>query len=254
MTSTDPETAENPPPQPARLPRLAGWAPLGWAILWCIGVSVAALGVSFLTGLSLGWSGLEARLGRPNFIAIALIVSSLVSFGLLIAVALWRTRCEDGLDLWAELRHAPLRRRWLIWLAVPLLALFSFSLSGTEWEPYPDLGQYLPQVHPLLLLAGALTVGLLGPVAEELFFRGWLWTALRRRWPVPPTALATAALWLAMHVGHGAAYILLLLPSAVALSLIRQRCGSVRASAIAHILYNCFETAMALAGAFLWGT
>jgi membrane protease YdiL (CAAX protease family) len=242
------------PPLPAKPgSRFAGWKPLGWAALWCIGVSVAAFGATFLLGLALGWSGLQARMGRPDFIALALIVSSFVTFPGLIAVALWRARREDGRDLWAELRHAPLQHRRLIWLLVPLLSLFSVAVSLTDWEPYPDLSQYLTQVHPLLLLLGALTVGLLGPIAEELFFRGWLWTALRRRWSVLPTAIATSALWLAMHLGHGTAYILLLLPSAVALSLIRHRCGSVRASAIAHIVYNSIETALALAAAFFLG-
>ncbi|MEK9968309.1 MAG: type II CAAX endopeptidase family protein, partial [Ferrovibrio sp.] len=217
---------------------LAGWKPVGWAVFWCIGVSLAALGASFLLGLALGYFGLRERMGQANFVAVALIVSSLVSFGALIAVALWRARREDGRDLWAELRHAPLQNRWLIWLAVPLLSVFSFSLSGTDWEPYPDLTRHLLQVRPLLLLVGALVVSLLGPVAEELFFRGWLWTALRRRWSVLPTAIVTSTLWLAMHFGHGASYILLLLPSAVGGGEMRPPRRGVGATATVPILDN----------------
>jgi membrane protease YdiL (CAAX protease family) len=82
-----------------------------------------------------------------------------------------------------------------------------------------------------------LVVGL-GPLAEELFFRGWLWTGLRRHCGALPTGLMTAVMWLVLHLDRGIAYIVVLLLPALILTVARQVGKSVWATIPMHSIYN----------------
>jgi hypothetical protein len=93
-------------------------------------------------------------------------------------------------------------------------------------------------VAPWLTLLNLFVVVVLAPIGEELFFRGWLWTGLRRRWDALPTALVTATFWLVLHLDRGVATAVALLPLAIILSLARQIGNSVRASIPLHAVYN----------------
>jgi membrane protease YdiL (CAAX protease family) len=79
---------------------------------------------------------------------------------------------------------------------------------------------------------------ILAPLAEELFFRGWLWTGLRKHWGVLPTGLVTAVLWLLPHLGRGIGAVVLLLFPALILTIARQVGKSVRATIFIHAIYN----------------
>ena len=100
-------------------------------------------------------------------------------------------------------------------------------------------------IGPIVVL-GLLFV-LVAPVCEEMFFRGWLWTSLRQRWPAVPTAIVTASPWLALHVADGGwRRVLFLVPAAVMLSVARHVCGSVRASIIMHMCNNASAAALVI--------
>jgi membrane protease YdiL (CAAX protease family) len=92
-----------------------------------------------------------------------------------------------------------------------------------------------------------LIVGILAPLAEEWFFRGWLWTGLRHHWDESLVAAATGCLWLAVHALEGLARPLFLIPLAIFLSVARRCCGSVRASFILHLLNNMIFLGLAFA-------
>jgi len=104
----------------------------------------------------------------------------------------------------ARLRLAP--TGWLVWALGPLAGLASAALALGFVALVGDLGVTPPPViapgPAAIVLALALTVA--APVAEELFFRGWLQDAIaqdlpahRRRWAF---VVAAAAFALA-HVG-----------------------------------------------------
>ena len=88
-----------------------------------------------------------------------------------------------------------------------------------------------------------LAIALAAPVAEELFFRGWLWSRLSRTWPPHRVALATGLAFAAAH----AQYALSILPAAAALSWLRLQ-GGVRAPLILHLAINTLAAAVSLAG------
>lgn len=83
-----------------------------------------------------------------------------------------------------------------------------------------------------------LQIVILAPLAEEMFFRGWIWTELRRTWSVPKVMLATAAPFALLHGLEGAWVILAVLPATVVITLARHIGGSIRASLLCHVFYN----------------
>lgn len=80
---------------------------------------------------------------------------------------------------------------------------------------------------------------LLAPVAEEVLFRGFLFSALARsRLGVVGAALISSAGWTALHVNRTElAYVQLLL-SGLLLSWLLVRTGSLRIPIVVHVLFN----------------
>ena len=126
-----------------------------------------------------------------------------------------------------------------VW-ALILLRWFG-GLSTTLGNPASAASLSDPVPLAILLLA----ITLLAPLCEEMFFRGWLWTALARRWPPAAIALATSLPWLLLHIGDGGVRRpLFLIPAAAVLSLARHYCGGVAASLALHILNNSLAGAL----------
>jgi membrane protease YdiL (CAAX protease family) len=114
---------------------------------------------------------------------------------------------------WAELGISPPRWRWL-WLllavgvALVLLPLrgligllvqewFGGGLEGMQSRLDLLLGTEMSWPRFLVTLLGA---GFLAPVAEELFFRGFLYTALRQRLGIAAAATISSLIFAVAHV------------------------------------------------------
>jgi membrane protease YdiL (CAAX protease family) len=170
--------------------------------------------------------------------------------GTLLLGGLWQGRRLGGGDWRAGIGANRIRgKAWIAlfcvlmvgWLMVVLAltaaipALHDFMKSMTPEFLMSDLAEASPGVMGLLL---ALVV-ILAPVAEECFFRGWLWEASRRRGhAIVTTACLTAVPWLLLHGIESPGRILFLLPAAVIFSLARQMGGGVLASLTVHITNN----------------
>ncbi len=81
-----------------------------------------------------------------------------------------------------------------------------------------------------------LFVGLLGPVMEEIFFRGFVYTALRSRFGIPRGILISAIIFAALHMNIGAFFPILAL--GILLSYIYEKTGTLISSITMHILHN----------------
>ncbi|WP_043879639.1 CPBP family intramembrane glutamic endopeptidase [Azorhizobium caulinodans] len=87
----------------------------------------------------------------------------------------------------------------------------------------------------LLLLLSLIVIV---PLAEELFFRGWIWEELSRWWRPPAVMVATGLAALLAHGLGDPRGFLLVLPAVVALALARQIGGGIGASLLCHVVYN----------------
>jgi CAAX protease family protein len=99
---------------------------------------------------------------------------------------------------------------------------------------------------PLGLALAIIVVGLLAPVGEELFFRGYMLTRLRQAWSPGPAILVSA---IAFGIIHGEwVHGLLAAGIGVYLGLVTERAGSVVPAMVCHAANN---TASVLLSAWL---
>jgi membrane protease YdiL (CAAX protease family) len=132
----------------------------------------------------------------------------------------------------------PTSRRAIVGLMAILIAARAIQWDIMLYVDYRHLvyQQFvIDESSPWLSLTHAFFSVLLAPLSEELFYRGWLWTGLRKHWGALPTGALTGVAWL---VGHSAGAVVWLLPVAVMLSVARHFGQSVRASIALHMLYN----------------
>lgn len=103
---------------------------------------------------------------------------------------------------------------------------------------------------PFLVFAAVLAA----PLAEELFYRGMLFQALRARVGVWPGILLSAGLFALGHresgnLGGSVLAFLLILPLGAYLAWLFQRCGTIAVPMAAHATFNALTTLVLLATA-----
>ena len=234
------------------LVRFPALRPVGLAVFWCLVAQLAGLVAICLYFLVAERVNLYRYFHSfQDAMATGLIISGGITYALMIWSALWRGRREGLLSgLMTGLLRGSIRPLWTVPAAVLLMALVAYIAAWLEFRPFSGLAMEIRSVNPYLLMVGAIIAVMVGPVTEELFFRGWLWSSMRRYVGSFATGVTTATLWLLMHIGYGITYVAALVPAALALTLLRHYAGSVRASVIAHACYNGFIVSSVLAAAF----
>jgi len=181
------------------------------------------------------------------------------------AVLLWGAfrgaRVAAAGNLRAGLADRPVKRRGLVLLLALLILVWDLGAVGALGWMVEHGGQapVLPTEiakMPTGIGWAALHIaflGLIAPIAEELFFRGWLWTALRKSWSPAKTMVWTTGPWLALHFMDGTWRAFLLLPIGILLALARHYGDSIRASLILHLMNNGMVVMVQLAALMLAG-
>jgi membrane protease YdiL (CAAX protease family) len=207
-----------------------------WACVFVIRVVVGAH-IGSPPGRAQGW-----HVGRPHAALLMLLVADVV-----LVFAGWRRGAGVGRgDARVGLGFGPIRRPGLL-LALATLgqaAVFGWAVVIYVVLPPADHGvisTLLAGIRHASVLEQAATLFcaiVLSPLWEEFFFRGWLWTGLRRYWSALAVMVATTVPWLVLHMFDGLLRPLYLLPMGVMLCLARQYCGGIRASITLHVLNN----------------
>jgi membrane protease YdiL (CAAX protease family) len=140
-------------------------------------------------------------------------------------------------DRRAGVGDRPITRWWLLVVLAVLTATWAFVAAAFWNGMLPRWVLIWRGESRWTFIAYTMVVVILGPFAEELFYRGWLWTGLRRHWRAFPTALLSCGLWLLSHIEQGPLAPIMLIPTAVILSFARHFCG-IRAAIILHAIYN----------------
>lgn len=220
-----------------------------WIVLsWCAGVAanfLFAMAIGFHDGLSQGRSPWSV----PPLLVLV-VHAGAVQLTLLFGAQRRAAIAGQGniAEGWGTL---PLNHHAIVYglaAAWPVILLAWIRIDG-HWLQF--VSHSLPRENLRSAIASDLagTVGLvlllsaIAPICEELFFRGWLWTGLRRRWPFWAVAPVTGLLWLAVHYPEGGLErVVTLLPAAIMLSIVREIGGSVYASTLLHIVNNSVAT------------
>lgn len=229
---------DEPPPRRDELPAWPAWAPFA-AMLITLGIAV--LGVA-IVALGASVAGVEVSSGDPP--PGVTIAGTFIQDGALIFSALLLARLTAG-DPRPE-QFGLRRARFLTavgWVAVVWVGFLIFSgiwaaaLGITENDDLPrELGA--DDSHAALA-AVAVLVCVAAPIAEELFFRGFCFTALRRRIGVAGGAIATGVIFGLIHAGSADAVFLVPLAFfGAALCLLYHRTGSLLPCMVLHALNN----------------
>jgi membrane protease YdiL (CAAX protease family) len=231
-------------------PELQQWKPwMAWAALVAafagalmgalvIGVIGSAAGSSF-SDPSPAVSISATIVQDLSFVGAALLFAGIVSRPLPEQFGLRRTPFWPAVG-WIAAAFAAFYLFTLVWVAI-------LGVSPDDTKLPDELGV---KDSTFALLAVAFLVSVVAPMAEEFFFRGFFYGALRN-WRGPwPAAILTGLVFGAIHVGSAeAAFLLPLAFFGFALCLLRERTGSLYPGIALH----CMNNSLAFGVSQHWG-
>ncbi len=212
-----------------------------------------ALVAALVMGPSAFLNALDAAVrDSDSLTAVRALFVLMLAFHIAIAVAIVVAARWRGKSRWRDLigwRSFRLGDKWvwLIMLAALIYSVGADSLIG-HFFPHRPAQLSIPSDQVVAIALFALAV-VFAPIAEELLFRGWIYTALRAHWGLWPALLISSALFGFAHYEGTHLYALAVFPIGLALGLIRERTGSIKVS----IGYHAFNNLAAFALAALSG-
>jgi uncharacterized protein len=217
------------PPEPPELPE--GVAPRWPAWYAGAGFLVALIGTLIAVGVVAAATGAGTDDDDPAFTIIATLMQSLVFIGTALLFASFTCRPKP----W----HFGLRRTtfWpaLGWAALGMVSFYVLAAVYTALVS-PDAEQTVAQdlgadEGTFGLIAAGFMVICVAPFAEEFFFRGFFYRALRSKYSVIVAALIDGALFGVIHYDFSGADALLILPPLAVLGfmfcLVLEKTGSL---------------------------
>jgi membrane protease YdiL (CAAX protease family) len=243
------------PERPAGIPDRRPGADRPWAALWAIPIAVAAIvagGVFYLLAAAVRDALVDLPAHRDGFFGVALhgpppVLTltatlaqdlTLVAGAVLVAASALKGRLPA-----AALGLRPARlvsgtafvvAGYLVFLLIAALWTSAMGIHDRE-NVAVDLGT---RDSAAAFAAAGFLVCVVAPVAEELFFRGFLFGALRRRGLVVATLVSGVAFGLAHVASSPIGFIVPLAALGIILALLYERTGSLYPSMGLHALNN----------------
>lgn len=182
--------------------------------------------------------GFPAGFSRDDLTLFGFALGSLLYASIVLAFfALARVRRRDRWrDYIAWTPFRPLRIYWLLAAAGVIWGAGAGSLIEAL-EPAAKDWVVLPKGPAGIAVSFTLVV-VLGPLCEELLFRGWLFTALRPWLGRIATILATAVIFAIAHWEKTHLYALAVFPVGLLLGYARERGGGIKPTVAFHGIYN----------------
>lgn len=146
-----------------------------------------------------------------------------------------------ALDKWPEDRRQAVL---MISLALTVSLLLNFVVKEyVHSQPRFSASSPIPDWNLGSLLITAIAWTVIAPLAEELFFRGYLFKLARNYglsfWV---TAILTTVLWVPIHVGRPWPMILVLFPIGIILAVVRERSKSLFVPIAVHGAFNFYQS------------
>ncbi|MGI9103418.1 MAG: CPBP family intramembrane glutamic endopeptidase [Terriglobales bacterium] len=220
--------------------------PLPWTlydVLRIVAAAVIAIGLFSILALGIA---VQHRGGKvtdlPDLARDARIVvpAQLAAYLVVIAYMVFLLHSR-GRTFWREIQWNWPGITWLAYAALGV-ALAIVVQTGSALLPVP---KSLPIDRYFRDMAGAYLMAAFGttvaPLMEELFFRGFLYPSLARKWGVLASIIVTSAGFALIHTSQLAsawAPLLLLFIVGLVLTSVRARTSSVASSFMMHVGYN----------------
>jgi hypothetical protein len=236
------------PPEPPELPE--GVAPRWPAWYAGVGFLVALIGTLIAVGVVAAATGADTDEDDATFTIIATLMQSLIFIGTAVLFASFTRKPKP----WHfGLRRAPF---WptLGWAALGMVAFYVVAAVYTALVS-PDAEQTVAQdlgadQGTFGLIAAGFMVICIAPFAEEFFFRGFFYRALRSKYSVIVAALIDGALFGIIHYDFSGADALLITPPLAVLGfvfcLVYEKTGSLWPVVGLHAFNNAIAYGVAV--------
>ena len=126
-------------------------------------------------------------------------------------------------------------------LIIGVVIYVILNIFKIEPPPQPIVGLFLAEDNFALILISSLIASVFGPIIEEIFFRGVMYNAIKRKLGIFWSILITSVLFSFLHT-HAATYFLVgFVPIAILgafLAYLYEKTGSLIPSITLHILNN----------------
>jgi membrane protease YdiL (CAAX protease family) len=231
----------------------SGPPPATWKAIEALPVGLIALGVTAIVGAILAavfpaqFSGSASDLREsPGFFAFANMAQEVI----LLATVLWWVRFVNHGPLaalglpprnpWADAAVGLMAGVAMVFGAGLALELTHVIVDAIAGHQVSNPEQVPETVKGVYLALSGLVVVVLAPLAEEAFFRGFLYKGLRRRFSMWPAAFISASFFGLVH--FAGIKFLLIIPSligvGVVLAVVYERRQSLLASVATHATFN----------------
>ena len=182
----------------------------------------------------------------------ALLAAQAIFDGLLLFVALgvasdWKFRSLAGPLRLLGLRPFRLKAIWIMLATLVAYYIAAGLFASLVLKPdQEDIGGELGVGNPSIVIAVLAVVMIVGlaPIAEELFFRGFVFAGLRTRWSLWPAAITSGLIFGLVHAPTGITTVVPLAALGIALCWLYDRTGSLWPCVIAHMINNGLALAL----------
>ena len=232
-----------PPPPPPERPELPEGAAPRWPAWYAgVGFLVALIATLIVVGIVAAATGATTDDSDPTFTIVATFLQGLIFIGTAVMFASFTRKPKP--------EHFGLRptRFWPAagWATLGMLTFYALvALYSVIVQP--DAQQTVAQdlgadQGTFGMIAAGFMVICVAPFAEEFFFRGFFYRALRSRWSVLGAAAIDGLLFGVIHYDFSGADALLILPPLGILGfifcLVYERTGSIYPTIAMHALNN----------------
>jgi membrane protease YdiL (CAAX protease family) len=235
--------AFDPPPPPPELPELPEGAAPRWPPWYAgIGFLVALVATLVVVGIVAAATGATTDNADPTFTVVATFLQGIIFIGTAVLFASFAGR--------PRARQFGLRpsRFWptVAWAALGLVCFYILAALYTAIVQ-PDAEQTVAQdlgadQGTLGRIAAGFMIICIAPIAEEFFFRGFFYRALRSRYSILVAALIDGLLFGVIHWDFSSAEALLIVPPLATLGfmfcLVYERTGTLYPVIALHALNN----------------
>ena len=216
---------------------------LGFSILWWVVLTIGTVAIYlalYLVGISEG---------------LAISVTGILAYIIMIPLTLLFIYVDGSLDRIKEmLRFDSVKRTLILILAIPIILtiihyiltlIFTLFWLVTVGEPSIDTELGTDWESSSIDIAFLfLAVAIVGPIVEELMFRGYVLDAINRKHSDWTAIIWSSILFGFLHFFGGPFYIILTMIGGIMWGWIRVRTGSLLPSIACHMIWNAIALSM----------
>jgi membrane protease YdiL (CAAX protease family) len=184
-------------------------------------------------------------------VTLGLLISLFAYTALAVAVLIEaRLRCKsDWRDVVAWYPWTHWRTDWRIYLLAVAALVYGFLADSILHYFFPQSGAWvrMPDDAAAALVLTFVAV-IAAPIAEELLFRGWIYTDLRRHFGFATTLVLTSAVFAWLHYESTHLYALAVFPIGLALGTMREITSSVKPPIAFHAFNNFLASVLIYLG------